>query len=120
MKAELSRTFRFDAAHYLPKAGPGHKCAGPHGHSYRVTVTVAGEVDEQLGWVMDFGRIKKVVEPLVAQLDHKSLNEVDGLANPTSEHIAKWLWDRIRPGVPELAAVAVAESDASVCTYRGE
>lgn len=119
MRAELSRTFRFDAGHSLPNVPPGHKCARPHGHSYRVTVTVSGEVDERIGWVMDFGRIKEVVEPLIGQLDHAVLNEVVGLANPTSEQIAKWFWDRIRPLIPQLVAVAVAESDTSVCVYRG-
>jgi len=120
MKAELSKTFRFEAGHRLPHVQPGHKCAGAHGHSYRATVTVSGEVDEHLGWVMDFGEIKEVVEPLIGQLDHKQLNDVPGLANPTSEQIARWLWDRIRPRLPQLAAVAVAESDTSLCTYRGE
>lgn len=119
MNAELSKTFRFEAAHSLPNVSPDHKCAGPHGHSYQVTVTVAGEVDEKLGWVMDFDQIKKAVEPLIRQLDHTQLNEVEGLFNPTSEHIAKWLWERIRPQLPQLATVSVAESTTSLCTYRG-
>jgi len=120
MKAELSKTFRFEAGHRLPNVSPDHKCYNPHGHSYRLTVTVTGEVDPEAGWVMDFGRIKQAVEPLIAQLDHHVLNDVAGLANPTSELLAKWFWDRIRPEVPALSAVAVAESDTSVCVYRGE
>ena len=120
MKAELSKTFRFEAGHHLPQVSTEHKCFSPHGHSYRVTVTVAGEVDPEVGWVMDFGRIKKAVEPLIDQLDHHVLNDVEGLENPTSEMIAKWFWDRIQPHVPQLASVAVAESDTSLCTYRGE
>ena len=120
MKAELSKTFRFEAAHSLPNVPADHKCAGPHGHSYQVTITVAGRVDGRFGWVMDFDEIKKVVGPLVEQLDHTQLNEVEGLSNPTSEQIARWFWDRIRPRVPQLVAVAVAESATSLCTYRGE
>ncbi len=119
MKAELSRTFRFEAGHHLPNVPPEHKCARPHGHSYRLTVVVAGEVDEQAGWVMDFGRIKQAAEPLIARLDHGTLNEVEGLENPTSERIAKWFWDRLRPQLPELLAVTVHESETSSCTYRG-
>jgi 6-pyruvoyltetrahydropterin/6-carboxytetrahydropterin synthase len=119
VKAELSKTFRFEAAHSLPNVPPEHKCAGRHGHSYQVTVTVAGEVHETLGWVMDFDEIKKAVEPLIRQLDHTQLNDVEGLSNPTSEQLAKWLWDRIRPRLPQLAAVSVAESVNSLCTYRG-
>ena len=120
MKAEISKTFRFEAGHHLPRVGADHKCARPHGHSYRLTVTAAGEVDEQAGWVMDFARIKRAVEPLIAQLDHATLNDVAGLDNPTSERIAKWFWDRIRPEIRELTAVAVYESETSCCTYRGE
>jgi 6-pyruvoyltetrahydropterin/6-carboxytetrahydropterin synthase len=76
-------------------------------------------VDPEAGWVMDFGRIKKAVEPLIARLDHRVLNDVEGLANPTSELLARWFWDRLRPDLPELSAVTVAESDTSVCVYRG-
>ena len=120
MKAEISKTFPFDAGHHLPNVDPEHKCARPHGHSYRLTVVVAGEVDDELGWVMDFGRIKQAVEPLLARVDHATLNDIDGLANPTSEQIAKWFWDHIRAEIPELTAVAVHESETSCCTYRGE
>ena len=120
MKAELSKTFRFDAGHHLPNVGADHKCARPHGHSYRVTVVVAGEVDAQTGWVMDFSEIKRVFEPLVTQLDHTNLNDVDGLANPTSELIAKWFWDRARSEIGQLRSVTVSETASSSCTYRGE
>lgn len=120
MRAELSKTYKFDAGHFLPHVPAEHKCARPHGHSYRVTVFVAGEVDEQAGWVMDFGRVNEVVDPLIKQLDHASLNEIEGLSNPTSERLAKWLWDRIRPALGGLEAVTVCETDTSSCTYRGE
>ena len=111
---------RFDAGHHLPNVPPTHKCASPHGHSYRLTVVVAGEVDPAVGWVMDFALIKRVIEPLIERLDHADLNAVEGLANPTSELIAKWFWDRARPHLTGLKAVSVAESDRSCCTYRGE
>ena len=120
MKAELSKTFQFDAGHHLPNVPADHKCAARHGHTYRVTVVVEGEVDEHVGWVMDFGEVRKVVGPLVAQLDHADLNQVEGLANPTAELIAKWFWDRTRPRLSGLKAVILAESDSSCCTYRGE
>ena len=120
MKAELSKTFRFDSAHRLPRVPAGHKCAAPHGHCYRLTVTVAGQVNRRTGWVMDFGQITRLVEPLLALLDHHDLNTVDGLENPTSELIAEWFWDRLKPDLPQLTAVTVAESDTAACTYRGE
>ena len=120
MQAELVRTFRFEAAHALPNAPAGHKCRRVHGHNYRVDIHVAGEVDEQLGWVMDFGRIKDVVGPAIDQLDHRCLNEIEGLSNATSELLAKWLWDRIKPDLPELSAVTIWETDTSRCIYRGQ
>ena len=120
MKAEISKTFRFDAGHHLPNVPPTHKCASPHGHSYRLTVVVAGEVDPAVGWVMDFGLIKRVIEPLIERLDHADLNAVEGLANPTSELIAKWFWDRAAPELPGLKAVTIAETETSSCTYRGQ
>jgi len=119
MKAELIKTFKFDAAHALPNVPAGHKCASPHGHGYRVDVHVTGEVDPHVGWVIDFAVIKQTVEPLIAQLDHRNLNEVEGLANSTSELLARWLWERIKPDLPQLSAVAVYESDTAKCIYRG-
>jgi len=119
MKAELIKTFRFDAAHALPNVPAGHKCASPHGHSYRVDVHVTGDVDPHVGWVIDFGEIKRIVDPLIARLDHHDLNEVEGLANSTSELLAGWLWERIKPDLPQLTAVAVYESDTAKCIYRG-
>ena len=88
MKAELVKTFRFDAAHALPNVPEGHKCASQHGHSYRVDVHLTGDVDPHVGWVVDFGDIKQIVDPLIDRLDHCNLNEVEGLANSTSELMA--------------------------------
>ena len=120
MKAQLVKTFAFEAAHNLPNMPPGHKCRNMHGHSYRVDIHVAGMVDPHTHLVMDFGVIKQIVEPVIAGLDHRCLNEVPGLADPTSEMIAKYLWDKITPTLPQLAQVVVWESDTSRCIYAGE
>jgi len=119
MRCELVCDYKFEAAHRLPKVPPGHKCARMHGHSYRVSVTVAGEVDPDTGWLVDFADIDAVVEPVIGELDHRVLNEVAGLDNPTCEYVAKWLWDRIAPRVAQLAAITVAETRDSRCVYRG-
>jgi 6-pyruvoyltetrahydropterin/6-carboxytetrahydropterin synthase len=116
---EIFREFTFEAAHRLPNVPDGHKCARLHGHSYRVTVHVTGEVDPQAGWVMDFGDLRKAFQPLHDVLDHTYLNEIDGLHNPTSEVLARWIWDRMSGTVP-VSAVTVRETCTSGCTYRGE
>ncbi len=90
---EIFREFTFEAAHRLPNVPPDHKCARLHGHSYRVEVHVEGPVGETSGWVQDFGDPKAAFKPLDDQLDHHYLNEVAGLENPTSEVLAKWIWD---------------------------
>jgi len=120
MNAEVIKTFYFEAAHRLPNVPPGHKCARLHGHNYRVDVHVTGPVGQQTGWVMDFGEIKRLVEPVLAVLDHQCLNDLPGLDNPTSERIAKYLFEKIRAGLAELTAVTVWESDTSRCMYRGD
>lgn len=115
---EIFREFTFEAAHRLPHVPEGHKCARLHGHSYRVEVHVEGEVEPTLGWVMDFADIKVAVKPVIDQLDHYYLNEVPGLENPTSENLARWVWEKLASVLP-LAAVVVRETCTSGCVYRG-
>jgi 6-pyruvoyltetrahydropterin/6-carboxytetrahydropterin synthase len=85
-----------------------------------VAVTVEGEVEPGSGWLVDFADIDAVVAPLIAELDHRLLNEVAGLDNPTSELLAAWLWQRLRPRLPLLVELSVAETAHSRCIYRGE
>ena len=106
MRVELTKDFTFESAHRLPMVPSDHKCFRMHGHSYRIEVSVAGEVDPKLGWLVDFGEIAARVEPVLkAELDHRVLNDVPGLENPTSEILAAWLWKRLSPLVPQLAAI---------------
>ena len=121
MRVELSKTYRFEAAHWLPQVPPEHKCHRMHGHSFEIEVSVAGEVDPRTGWLIDFGEITDVVEPILEQeLDHCTLNDVPGLENATSEMLCVWLWRRLKPGLPGLAAITVHETCTARCTYRGE
>ncbi|MER5731263.1 6-carboxytetrahydropterin synthase QueD [Streptomyces sp. NPDC002138] len=115
---EIFREFTFEAAHRLPLVPEGHKCARLHGHSYRVDITVSGEVSDDSGWVMDFGEIKAAFGPLHEELDHHYLNEVPGLENPTSEVLARWIWERLSDALP-LSSVTVRETATSGCVYRG-
>ncbi|HEX8524601.1 MAG TPA: 6-carboxytetrahydropterin synthase QueD [Tepidisphaeraceae bacterium] len=120
MRVRLTKTFHFEAAHDLPTFPEGHKCRRLHGHSFRFDVVVEGEVDESKGYLIDYGDIKKVAEPVVKRLDHYYLNEIKGLENPTSEVLARWLWRELKPGLPLLRAVVVYETCTSICEYRGE
>jgi 6-pyruvoyltetrahydropterin/6-carboxytetrahydropterin synthase len=117
---EIFREFTFEAAHRLPNVPPGHKCGRLHGHSYRVAIHLTGDVNRELGWVMDFGDVKEAFRPLESQLDHYYLNDIEGLENPTSEVLAAWIWDRLKPDLVELSAVVVRETCTSGCTYRGD
>ena len=120
MRCDLVCDYDFEAAHQLPKVPAGHKCARMHGHSYAIQVRINGPIDEDKGWVMDFAAIDEVLRPLVKQLDHHVLNEIEGLENPTSENLAVWLWRRIKPQLPLLIEIMVAETRDSRCYYRGE
>lgn len=116
---EIFKEFTFEAAHRLPHVPAGHKCSRLHGHSYQVAVHVEGTVDERAGWVMDFADIKCAMKPILASLDHYYLNEIAGLENPTSEVLARWIWDRLADNLAGLAQVTVRETCTSGCTYRG-
>lgn len=117
---QIWRELTFEAAHRLPNVPPTHKCARLHGHSFRLEVHVAGPVGEQSGWVMDFADISKACQPVIDRLDHYYLNEVEGLDNPTSENLARWIWRRLRPALPNLTQITVRETCMSGCIYRGE
>jgi 6-pyruvoyltetrahydropterin/6-carboxytetrahydropterin synthase len=117
---ELFKDFTFEAAHRLPRVAPDHKCARLHGHSFRVRVALEGPVDPALGWVVDFAEIGRAAEPLIDALDHRYLNEIEGLDNPTSEELARWLWSRLAPRLPLLARIEIRETCTSGCVYRGE
>ena len=116
----LYKDFSFEAAHRLPNVPTGHKCARLHGHSFQVRVSVDGPVGDRTGWVMDFAELKEAFRPVHDQLDHRYLNEIAGLENPTSENVARWIWRQLRPSLPGLAEVEVRETCTTGCIYRGE
>jgi 6-pyruvoyltetrahydropterin/6-carboxytetrahydropterin synthase len=120
MHVKLTKTFHFEAAHDLPTFPPGHKCRRLHGHSFRFDVIVEGDVDPAKGYLIDYGDIKTATTPIVHQLDHYYLNEIEGLNNPTSEILARWIFEKLRPALPMLSAIIVHETCTSSCEYRGE
>ncbi len=119
MRVRLTRAFTFEAAHRLPTFPEGHKCRRLHGHSFRIEIEVAGPVPEESGYLIDYADLKTAMQPLLAQLDHYYLNEVPGLENPTSEVLARWIWQRLKPALPLLDVVRVQETCNTACEYRG-
>lgn len=113
---EIEKTFGFEAAHRLPHLPVEHKCSRLHGHSFVVKVRVRGPLDERLGWVVDFGEVEKAWRPLFEQLDHRCLNDVEGLENPTSEMLALWILERFAVAGASVSSVYVAETCRSACT----
>jgi len=117
---EVYREFKFDAAHMLPNLPPGHRCSRLHGHTFRAVVYMEAGVGRETGWVMDFGELKSRCAPVIEELDHAYLNEIPGLENPTSENIARWVWNRLKPVLPELSMIEIQETSATGCRYRGQ
>lgn len=117
---QIFRRFQIEAAHYLPNLPEGHKCRRMHGHSFRIEVHVEGGLDPELGWVMDFADIKAAFQPLFDRLDHRLLNDIEGLENPTSEHLARWIWRRLEDGLPGLSKVIVQETCNAGCVFTGD
>jgi 6-pyruvoyltetrahydropterin/6-carboxytetrahydropterin synthase len=116
---DIFKVFTLEAAHRLPNVPAGHKCARLHGHSFRVEIHLGGEPGADTGWVMDFSDVKTAFQPLYDQLDHHYLNDIEGLDNPTSERLSIWIWDRLKPVLPQLSEVIVHETCTSGCRYRG-
>lgn len=119
MRVQLTKDYTFESAQTLPQAPAGHKCGKMHGHSFKVEISVEGEVDPASGWVYDHARISGAMRPLVALLDHAYLNDIPGLENPTIENMAAWFWTRLAPDCPGLCEIVIHETPTARCVYRG-
>lgn len=120
MNVRLVKEFRFEAAHRLPRVPEGHKCARIHGHSFKVEVSIRGPVDPATGWFLDYEVVDGAWRPIHERLDHRYLNEIEGLENPTSEHLARWLWERLVSALPGLERVTLWETCDARCEYEGD
>ncbi|NNF33410.1 MAG: 6-carboxytetrahydropterin synthase QueD [Saprospiraceae bacterium] len=117
---QIFKTFTFDSAHFLPNVPDGHKCKNIHGHTYHLKVIIEGKLEDRLQWVMDFADLKKVIKPIIDTVDHQLLNEIPGLENPTCERIGVWIWDQIKPQIPQLKRIELHETPTSGMIYEGE
>ena len=116
---KISQAFSFEAAHLLPNVAEGHRCRRLHGHSYRVELRLEGPVEPATGFVADFFAIEAAFKCLLEQLDHRYLNDIEGLENPTAENIAIWIWERVKTALPQLASVIVFETQDCWAEYGG-
>jgi 6-pyruvoyltetrahydropterin/6-carboxytetrahydropterin synthase len=116
---KITQAFTFEAAHRLPHVPATHRCSRMHGHSYRIELCLEGPVDGYTGFVVDFFDVEAAFGPLLQRLDHYCLNDIEGLENPTAENIAVWIWDRVKPVLPAIAAVKVYETPMSWAEYQG-
>lgn len=119
MIVELVKEFRFEAAHRLPRVPQGHKCERLHGHSFVCEVAVRGPVDPEAGWFIDYAEISDAFTPIYKSLDHYYLNDIEGLGNPTSENLARWIWDRLQARLPGLFRITIKETCTARCDYFG-
>ncbi len=117
---QIYKEFTFEAAHHLPQAPAGHPNARLHGHSFRVRVAVSGQPDPGTGVIVHFGDIEQALAKLKDRLDHRYLNEIEGLETPTLEHITIWIWQQLETVLPGLVEIEVArDSCHEGCIYRG-
>lgn len=116
---DIFRIFHLQCARHLPALPESHPCSRLHGHSFQIELTISGEIDPAFGWVLDFADIEAAWQPIHAMLDHRNLNAIAGLENPTSENLAVWLWQQLRSALPGLSQVRVMETHDSGCVYRG-
>lgn len=116
---ELVHTIRFESARRLPKTPKDHPCHNVYGLAFYLDVHVLGTLDEATGWVFDFSEIDRKMAPLYARIDHHYLNDIEGLENPTSEVLVRWIWERLAPELPGLTQLVLRENDRSRVIYRG-
>lgn len=120
MATTLYREFTIEAGRYLPAVSVDHPCARMHGHTFIVQVHVTASVQKETGWIMDFAELDDKIQTVREKLDHKVLNEVIGLENPTTELLARWIWDRLTEDLPGLSKIIIQENPRSGCIYTGE
>ncbi len=117
---EIYKEFSFDSAHFLPNVPEGHKCRNMHGHTYKLRVFIKGKPDPLYGWIMDFKELKDAIAPIIDTLDHKLINDIPTLENPTAENITIWIWDKLKPMLAKLSRIELYETPTTGVIYAGE
>ena len=113
------KKFNVESARSLPNVPETHPCYQLHGHSFKIIISVKGQLDKHTGFVTDFQEIENAFNPIKKILDHSYLNKIEGLSNPTSENICIWIWDKIESSIPNICEIEIKETDSTGCIYRG-
>ena len=113
------KKFNVESARSLPNVPETHPCYQLHGHSFKIIISVKGQLDKHTGFVTDFQEIENAFNPIKKILDHSFLNKIEGLGNPTSENICIWIWDKIESSIPNICEIEIKETDSTGCIYRG-
>ena len=114
------KKFNIESARSLPNLPKTHPCHKIHGHSFKIIISVEGEIDQESGFVIDFQVIENAFQPIKTMLDHTYLNEIKGLSNPSSENICIWIWDRLDSSLPNIYKIEIKETESTGCIYRGK
>ena len=118
---QVFRQFRFHAARHLPKLKDGHICKEIHGHTFNLKIYVQGKINNDTGFIMDFFDIDKIVQKnILIRIDHKLLNDIKNLENPTSEILSKWIWGQLTDKIPDLYKIILSEDHGTGIIYTGE
>ena len=113
------KKFNIESARSLPNVPEYHPCYQLHGHSFKIIISIIGQIDKNTGFVIDFEEIENAFNPIKKILDHSFLNKIEGLSNPTSENICIWIWDKIESSIPNICEIEIKETDSTGCIYRG-
>ena len=120
-KVKIYRSYRIHSARYLPNLEDGHKCKTMHGHTFNITIYLDGPINDKTGFVMDFFDIDKVVEKeIINKIDHKVLNDIEGLKNPSSENLTIFIWNILASKIDYLSKVTVSEDHGTGIEYSGK
>jgi len=114
------KKFTIESARSLPNLPDSHPCKRLHGHSFKIIITVKGEINKKTGFIIDFNDIDTAFNPIKNKLDHVYLNDIEGLNNPSSENICKWIWKKLKNKLPGLSMIEIKETTSTGCKYKGE
>ena len=117
---DIYKIFTIESARSLPNLADGHPCKNVHGHSFKIIITVTGNIQKDSGFVMDFEDLVTAFHPIQELLDHTYLNEIKGLENPSSENLCVWIWKKLSKTLSGLKQIEIKETDHTGCIYKGD